>query len=141
MKNRLTSLNGAITLSAIAWLTELWRAWLDMLFEYNSGFVQAKIDGGSTVVLTTIYTVVFVGWAYSMHAATRGSQGALVASFVFNTFTWLAVPVAWMTSYCTGDCQARAGILFNTTNWLNLVFGLLAVFALAFQLRRKVVLT
>ncbi len=62
-------------------------------------------------------------------------------SLVLNTFTWLAIPVAWMTANCTGDCQASAGILFNTANWLNLIFGLLATLALAFQLRRRIVPT
>lgn len=139
MKNWLTSLNGAVTLSAIAWLTELWRAWLDMLFEYPGGFVHAEIDGSSTLVVTLIYTVVFAGWAYSMHSATPGSRGALIATLLFNTFVWLAIPVAWIAAYCTGDCPAHAGILFNTANWLNLFFGLLAAVALALQLRQRIV--
>lgn len=137
MKNWFTSLNGAIALSAIAWLSELWRAWLDMLFEYTGGFVQVKIDGADTLALTLIYTAIFAGWGYSIHAATRGSRGALVASLVLNTLVWLAVPAAWITTYCTGDCPARAGILFNIANWLNLIFGLLAAAALSLQLRRS----
>src|SRR5512147_324250 len=97
MKTWFTSLNAAITLSAIAWLTELWRAWLDMLFEYPDGAVQAKIDGGSTLAVTLAYTAVFAGWAYAMHAATRGSRGALIAVLALNSLVWLAVPVGWIT--------------------------------------------
>jgi hypothetical protein len=58
MKNWFSSLNGAITLSAIAWLTDLWRAWLDMMFEYPAGVVQARIDSGGTLVMTLIYTAI-----------------------------------------------------------------------------------
>lgn len=136
MKTWFTSLNGAITLSAIAWLTELWRAWLDMLFEYPVGVVQAKIDSGSTLVVTLIYAAVFAGWAYSMHSATRGSRGALIATLVLNALVWLVIPVGWIAAYCTDDCPARAGVLFNTANWLNLIFGLLAAVAIGMHLRR-----
>ncbi len=137
MKIWFSSLNTAITLSAIAWLTELWRAWLDMLFEYPRGGVHADIDGGSTLAVTLIYTAVFAGWAYSLHSATRGSRGALIATLVLNTLIWLAIPVGWIAAYCTGDCSARAGILFNIANWLNLIFGLLATLVLMLQLRSK----
>lgn len=136
MKNWFTSLNGAIALSFIAWLSELWRAWLDMLFEYTSGYIQVGVDGLDTLALTFIYTVIFAGWGYSIHAATRGSRGALVANLALNTLVWLAIPVSWFTTYCTGDCPARAGLLFNIANWLNLIFGLLAGAALALQFRR-----
>jgi hypothetical protein len=58
-----TSLNGALALTALAWLSELWRAWLDMLFEYPGAIVRAEIDGWSTLAVTLIYTAVFAGWA------------------------------------------------------------------------------
>lgn len=136
MKNWLTSLNGAIALSAIAWLSELWRAWLDMLFEYTGSYIQVKLDGVDTLTLTLIYTVIFGGWGYSIHAATHGSRKPLVASLALNTLVRLALPAAWFTTYCTGDCPARARILFTIANWLNLIFGLLATAALALQVRR-----
>lgn len=138
MKNWFISNNGAITLSAIAWLTELFRAWLDMLFVYNTeAFVNAQIDGTSTIVVTFIYTAVFAGWAYSMHSALLGSRGALIVTFVLNALVWLAIPLPWILFYCTGECAANAGILFNTSNWLNLIFGVLAAVALVFQFRQR----
>ncbi len=134
MTTRFSSLHTTIVLSAIALLTELWRAWLDMLFEYPSGNVHAEIDGASTLALTLIYTAIFAGWAYSLHRATRGSRGALGVTLAFNILIWLAMPVSWAAFYCTGDCSARAGILYNIANWLNLIFGLLAAVALTWQL-------
>ncbi|MBM3179255.1 MAG: hypothetical protein FJZ86_02765 [Chloroflexi bacterium] len=137
MKNRFVSLNGAIALSAIAWLTELWRAWLDMMFEYPGPIVQARVDNLATLVVTLIYTAIFSAWAYSMHAAMRGSRSGLIATFALNAFVWLAIPFGWKVAYCTGDCVARAGLFFNVGNWLNLIFGLLAGMALGLQLAQK----
>ncbi len=96
MRAWLTSLNGAITLSAMAWLTELWRACLDTLFECPGGFVRAQIDGASTLAVTLIYTAGFAGWAYSMHVATHGSQAALIAAVALNVLVWLMIPVRWI---------------------------------------------
>lgn len=137
MKNWFTSLNGALALTALAWLSELWRAWLDMLFEYPGGAVSAKIDGGSTLAVTLIYTAVFAGWAYAMHLTARGSRGALIATLALNALVWLAIPVGWVAFYCTGSCAVNAGVFFNLANWLNLIFGLLAGIALVLQLGQK----
>lgn len=126
MKTWFTSLNGAITLSAIAWITELWRAWLDMMFEYPGPNVQAKIDNMNTLAVTAIYTAIFSAWAYFMHSASGGSSRGLIAVFTLNAFVWLAIPFGWIIAYCTGDCVVRAGLFFNVGNWLNLIFGLLA---------------
>jgi hypothetical protein len=133
MKTWFTSLNGAIALSAIAWLTELWRAWLDMMFEYPGPILQAQKDNLITLVVTLIYTAIFAGWAYAMHVGLRESRSALITTFALNAFVWLAIPFGWITAYCTGDCVVRAGIFFNVGNWLNLIFGLLAGIALGLR--------
>jgi hypothetical protein len=130
------SLNGALALTALAWLSELWRAWLDMLFEFPGGVVHAQIDSGSTLAVTLIYTAIFAGWAYALHLTARGSRGALIAACVLNALVWLVIPVGWITAYCTGPCAANAGVLFNLGNWLNLILGLLAGVALVLQLRQ-----
>lgn len=137
MKTWFTSLNGALALAALAWLSELWRAWLDMLFEYPRGVVHATIDGGTTLAVTLIYTAIFAGWVYALHLATRGSRGALIATFVLNALVWLAIPVGFILAYCTGPCVANAGVLINLANWLNLILGLLAGVALGLHLRQK----
>jgi hypothetical protein len=135
MKTWFLSVRGAITLSAIAWVTELWRAWLDMMFEYRGGFMDAQPDSSTTLMLTLTYTALFGAWAYFIHAAAGNSRGALIANLAINVLVWLALPIAWITTYCTGDCPAKAGLFFNMANWLNLIFGLLAVLAIAMRLR------
>lgn len=119
-----------------AWISELWRAWPDMMFEYPGPIVQAQKDNLSTLVVTLIYTAIFASWAYATHAAMRGSRGALITTFALNAFVWLAIPFGWLIAYCTGDCVLRAGLFFNVGNWLNLIFGLLAGVALWLQIRR-----
>ena len=137
MKTWFTSLNSALALTALAWISELWRAWLDMLFEYPGGVVHAEKDGGSTLAVTLIYTAIFACWAYALHLTARGSRSALIAACVLNALVWLVIPVGWIIAYCTGPCAANAGVLFNLGNWLNLILGLLAGAALMSQLRQK----
>jgi hypothetical protein len=129
MKNLFTSINGAIALSAIALLTELWRGFLDAAMVISVEF--------SDIIqpFALIFTLLFSGWAWSMIAAKQGKRGGLSAAFVINAFVLLAIPVSWLFFYCPADCQATAGI-FNLANTLNLIFGLLAAIALGLQFRR-----
>ena len=137
MKTWFTSLNGALTLAALAWLSELWRAWLDMLFIYPGGSVHATIDSGSTLAVTLVYTAVFAGWAYALYLTAFSSRRALIVTCVLNVFVWLAIPIGWLAFYCTGSCAVNAGVMFNLANWLNLILGLLAGVGLVLQLGQK----
>lgn len=129
MKNWFTSLNGAITLSVIALLTEAWRGFLDAMFVLPVDFA----DEGLMNLAAVIFTLLFAGWAWSLIAAWRGSRGGLIAAFGINALVLLAVPVSWLFFYCPAACQAEAGI-FNLANTLNLAFGLLAAISLGIQL-------
>lgn len=132
MKNWVASLNGAITLSVFALLTELWRAFLDFQHEYSS-----YLKGQDMILLgTLIYTLFFAGWAWGLLAATRGSRGGLIAALVINLLFLLVIPVGTLVAYCPSPC-ATLWPLFEIGNWINLIFGLLAAVALALQLTRK----
>jgi hypothetical protein len=61
---------------------------------------------------------------------------ALLSTLLLNAFAWLLIPVSWLVVYCTGDCPASAGVLFNTANWLNLISGFLTMVAIGMHLRR-----
>ena len=124
-----TSINGAITLSTIALLTEVWRGFLDAMFVFPVDFQDEMLMNLAAV----IFTLLFAGWAWSLIAAARGSRGGLIAAFVINALVLLAVPVSWLFFYCPAACRAEAGI-FNQANTLNLVFGLLAGISLGIQL-------
>ena len=132
MKKWFTSRNGAIALTALALITEMWRGFLDAMFVLPNDFG----DEATLQLAAIIFTVLFVGWAWSLFAAWQGSRPGLIAAFVLNLLVLLAIPVGWLFFYCPAECQADAGI-FNIANTLNLVFGLLAAVALGLQLRKS----
>lgn len=123
------SLRGALVLSLLTLVSQVWRGFLDAMFvmpvEYG--------DEGTLQLVAVIYTVLFAGWALAIWSAGRGSRRGLVATFVLNGLVLLAIPVGFLLFYCPADCRADAGV-FNLVNSLNLVLGLLAGIALVGQL-------
>jgi hypothetical protein len=133
MKNWFLSLNGALALSVLALLSNVWRGFLDAMFVLPNGFG----DAGFMQLAAILFTLLFAGWAWALIAAWRRSRRALFAAFVINASVLVLVPISWLVFYCPADCRAGAGI-FNLANTLNLVFGLLAAVALGWQFRREV---
>jgi len=133
MKTWITSLSGAITLTIIALLTEVWRGFLDAMLTYPVDFNNDKTVMN---IVAVVYTLIFAVWTWSLIAAKRGSRRGLLAIFVLNGLVWLAIPVGGLLFYCTGDCRANAGV-FNLADPINLIFGLLAAIALGVQLWRS----
>jgi len=132
MKTWFMSLNGAIALTAIALLTELWRAFLDFQHEYST-YLQGT---GMIFIGTLIYTVFFAAWVWALLAAARGSRGGLIAALVINLVFLLIIPVGMLVAYCPSPC-ATYWPLFEIGNWINLIFGLLAGVALVLQFGQK----
>lgn len=132
MKNWFTSLNGALALTAFAWLSQLWRTLIDAAEKFH---LSGSRDTMGLYAL--IYTAFLAWWAYSLHTASRGSWGGLMTAFALNALFWIGIPIGTVFFYCTGECAASAGFVFNTVNWLNLILGLLAGVALMSQLRQK----
>ena len=132
MMKWLLSLKGAITLSAIALVTEVWRGFLDAMFVFPTDIGDEGLMQLGALIATALFTV----WTWSLIAAWQGNRGWLIAAFALNGLVLLAIPVSWLFFYCPADCQAEAGI-FNLANTLNLLFGALAAVSLGLQLRRK----
>ena len=132
MKKWFFSLNGALTLSVLALLSNLWRGFLDAMFVLPIDFG----DDGTLQLAAIIFTALFAGWGWAIWLAWQGSRRGLIAAFLFNGLVLLAIPVSWLLFYCPAECRAEAGV-FNLANMLNLVFGLLAGLSLAVQLRQK----
>jgi ammonia channel protein AmtB len=129
MKQWFTSLNGAIVLSVLTLLTEMWRGFLDAMFV----FPEVYGDEGLMNIAEVVFKLLFAAWAWTLILAGRGSRGGLSAAFVINALVLIAVPVSWLLVYCPAACRADAGV-FNLANTLNLVFGLLAAVALGIQI-------
>ena len=124
-----TSLNGAIALSVLALLTEMWRGFLDAMFV----FPEIYGDEGLMNIAAVVFTLLFATWAGTLILAGRGSRGGLIAAFALNALVLFGIPISWLLVYCPDACQAEAGI-FNLANTLNLVFGLLAAVSLGIQI-------
>ena len=129
MKNWFMSLKGAVTLSAIALITEIWRGFLDAMFVFPTDFADEGMMNGAAI----IFTLLFSGWGRLLILTARGSNKGLIASFILNVLVVLMIPVGWLLFYCPSACQVEAGIIFNLANSLNLIFGLLASISLGIQ--------
>ncbi len=129
MKNWFMSLNGAVGLSVIALLTELWRAFMDFQNEYSNFLSSA----GAVLLATLLYTALFGGWAWALLHASRGNRSASIAALIINVLVLLVLPVGSLVSFCPSPCW-ELWPLFELANWINLLFGLLATATLALQL-------
>ena len=132
MKNWFFSLSGAITLSILTLLSEMWRGFLDAMFVLPVDFS----DEWMMQLAAILFTLLFAGWAWAIWSAQQGSRRGLWAAFAMNALFLLAVPVGFLFFYCPADCRVAAGI-FNFANTLNLVLGVLAGISLAGQLWQK----
>jgi hypothetical protein len=133
MKTWFASLNGAITLSAIAFLTFLGRAFLDWRFEY----LKQDPAGNWASPGALIYMVLAGGWVWSLLAATRSSRSGLVGNLIFALVLDVAMALTTYFIWCPpwSGCQGWPNAW--PWNWANLISGLLAVVALVLQLRQK----
>lgn len=132
MKNWFFSLSGAIVLSVLTLLSQVWRGFLDAMFVFPVEFAEDSI----MILAATIFTLLFAGWGWAIVATAQGSRQGLWVTFVLNALVLLAIPVGWLLFYCPAGCRANAGI-FNLANTLNLVLGLLATLSLGGSLRQK----
>jgi hypothetical protein len=120
-----TSLNGALTLTALAWLSELWRAFLDFAFILPG---NAK---GYEVAAATVYVILFGIWLVGLRKAQEARWG-IIAALGVGLLALLGIDVGTIVFYCPGGCSRAE---FNLASWAGLVIGTLAVIALALQLR------
>jgi hypothetical protein len=132
MVNWLMSRSGAIALSVLALLSNVWRGFLDAMFVLPNDFGDESL----LQLAAIIFTLLFAAWAWALLAAWQGSQRGLIAAFAINGLVLLAVPIGWLLFYCPAQCRAGAGV-FNLANSLNLLLGLLAALSLGLQVRRN----
>ena len=121
----------ALALSALALFVTLWRMWFDPLSGFWNEYIKTEIG---LFAMTLGYTAALAGWAYALHAASRGSRRGFIVAFVLNAFVWLGIPVLTSAFYCPGIC-AKQGITFNAVNLASLLIGLLALIAMLPGLR------
>ncbi len=85
MKTWFTSLNGAVTLSALALLSFIGYTLMEMRY-----FLENWIPGDSAAMIETITILLIVGgWLWALFAARNGKQGGLIALLALSLFAVL----------------------------------------------------
>ena len=75
MTNWFKTINGAVTLSLMALLSEAWRGFLDAMFVFPTDIADDKL----MILGSLIFTLLFSGWAWALAVAAKGSRGGLAA--------------------------------------------------------------
>lgn len=133
MKNWLTSLNGAITLSVIAFLTFLGRAFMDWRYEYPQQDPMGSLD----TMMALIYMVLIGGWLWGLLAAGHGSRRGLIVCLIAVLLLDVAFALATYFIFCPPWTGCTGWPNAWPWNWSNLISGVIAAVAIAFQLRRN----
>ncbi len=131
MRNWLLSLNGAITLSAIAFLTFLGRALMDWRYEYPNQDPAGNWDMPGAL----IYVVLTGGWLWGLLAAMRGNRRGLIGCLIAVLLLDVAFALATFFFFCPPWTDCRGSSSVWPWIWLNLISGAAAAVALALQLR------
>jgi hypothetical protein len=133
MRNWFLSLNGAITLSVIALLTFLGRGFMDWRYEYP----LQDPTGAWDIPGALVYMALAGGWIWGLLAAARGSRRGLIAILILALLLNVALALATYFIFCPPWTGCEGWPNTWLWNWANLISGLLAVIAAAFQLRRN----
>jgi len=134
MKNWFLSLNGAITLSVIGFLTWLGRLFMDWRYESQLMGAAGSIQEAFNVLLLLAFAG---GWVWAMLAAIRGSRGGLLACLIFALLLDIGFALLMYFFWCPPSRGCNVFSTIYSWNWAHLIAGLLAAIALVFQLRQK----
>ncbi len=130
MKLWFTSLTGAVVLSFIALIVQVFRALLDFGLVYTN--LGANKD--TVILAAAIYMVVFGVWAGGLLAGTAGRRAGLMAAFGVGLLFWLGLD--WTTILpitCPNGCDTP---WFYVAAGIGLVVGGLALISLGLQIWR-----
>ena len=131
MKTWITSLTGAVMLSFIHFLLELWRGFLDFAYvlpDYSNGRTS------NMALYGLLYTVIFAIWLIGLRTAEQGKRGGLITAIVLGLLFWLGLDLSTIFFYCPGGCEEA---VFDYSTYTSLVVGALALFGLFMNLRQK----
>lgn len=127
MKEWFISRKGAVTLLVLAWITEIWRSFLDAMFIISLEFGDEIRMYAASFIFTGLFTL----WTWTICLTHRNSRKGTIAAFLLNGVILFAIPISWIFFYCPAECRATAGI-FNLANTFNLFFGVLAAISSGF---------
>jgi hypothetical protein len=125
VKTWFTSLNGALTMSALALLSFIGYALMEMRY-----FLEKWIPGdGAAMVETIIVLLIVGGWLRALFVAAGGRRSGLIALVAFSVFTALIAP--YDVRYFPLPWPEQTMVIGT------FVLSVMALAALALQLRQK----
>jgi len=131
MKKWFMSLNGAVVLSVLAWLTFLAFNFLYALFVAGEmGLREDQPVKAAQFIAGSL--AVFGGWVWALLASVRGSRGGMIVALIFSLLSTFLAGFALLV-WCAGKGCA-AWPVGNIIVWAELVTGLIATVALVLQL-------
>ena len=124
MKNWFTSLNGAVTLSALSLLAFIGYALMEMRY-----FLEKWIPGDTAAAVEMLIVLLIVGgWMRALFVAAIGKRGGLTTLLAFSVFTALIAP--YDIRYFPLPWPEQTMVI------ATFVISVIAIAALALQLRQ-----
>ena len=128
MKNRFTSLNGVLTLSALALLSFIGYTLMEMRY-----FLEKWIPGDSAAAVETVVVLLVVGgWVRALFAGADGRRGGLIALLILSGFATLTALYDMQFVLSTPMPWPEQTMIF-----VMLGLAVLAIAALVSPLRRR----
>lgn len=132
MKNWFISLNGAITLSLMALLSFLGRAFLDWRYEYA---IQDPSGAWDTIGVLT-YLALVGGWIWGLLTAVKGNRKGLISNLILILLLDVTMGIATYVIFCPPWTGCVGWPNAWPWNWSNLIIGIIATFAIVNQLKQ-----
>ena len=131
MKNWFMSRNGAISLSAVAFIAMLGRSIGDARYVLTEDSGSAGPDMVGLWILA--YSAFFGGWIWSLLAAARESRGGLTALSILNLLLPFGLGLSTLLFWCPSPCRTGWPVM-EISNWTTLTSGLIAAVAAGLHL-------
>lgn len=133
MKKLFMSLNGAIILSLIAFLTFLGRLFMDWRYESHLMGTPGSLDEFLYVLMFLVLLGIYIG---GMLAGIKGIRLGLLVCLIMVLLLNIGFAVATYYLWCPpSSCTAFPNML--RWNYIHLIAGILAAINILFQLREK----
>src|SRR5262245_24602219 len=131
------SLNIAIVLSSIAFLTGIARLILDVRFVPEVVNAMPETQPGQVALVMALFGAMFGGWLWALLSATRDNRRGQIALLIFDLLMAFGWGLSTLLVFCPTPC-AVASPLTDIVTWSNVIVGLPAALAVVLSLRSKV---
>lgn len=136
MKTPTRSLNIAILVSVIAYLTGIARLMLDLRFVPEVFSAMLEDQPGQTALVMLFFLAIYGGWLWALLMAARGLRRGLIALLICNFVLSFAWGLMTAVALCPTPC-AVAAPLTDIVTWSTMVVGLIGAGAVGVYLRSE----